>query len=112
MNIINLKMLITIHKIMDCTYYIKSQYENHGKYNGMKNTDEKEKEGCRKCKSDEGRIETDMALSEFPAFVDNNARQSSSHVRMCYVKKTRCLYRIVQSNCWNYFYRKTKVIAV
>ncbi|XP_018360331.1 PREDICTED: uncharacterized protein LOC108759391 [Trachymyrmex cornetzi] len=53
----------------------------------MKSTYEKEKEGCRKRKSVEGRMETDMALSEFPAFTDNNANQPYNHVHMCYVKK-------------------------
>lgn len=88
---------------MNCigTYCVKSKYENHG----TKSTDGKEKERCRKCKSDEGRIETDMALSEFPAFLDNNARQPNSHVRMCHVKKrVPRLYRniFIQSNRWNY----------
>jgi len=74
----------------------KSEYENHEQYSGMKSTCEKEKEECRKCKSDEGRMETDMALSEFPVFADNNANQPSSHVRMCYVKKhVACTYRVV-----------------
>lgn len=40
-----------------------------------RNIDEQEKEGCRKYKGDEGSMETDTALSEFPAFADNNARQ-------------------------------------
>jgi len=62
--------------------------------NEMKSIYEKEKEGCRKRKSVEGRMETDMALSEFPAFTDNNANQPNSHVRMCYVKKRSLLVRI------------------
>lgn len=43
-------------------------------------------------------METDMALSEFPAFADNNANQPSSHTMCtCYYVKKRiaCTYRIV-----------------
>lgn len=41
-----------------------------------RNIDEQEEEGCRKYTDDEGSMETDTTLSEFPAFADNNARQS------------------------------------
>lgn len=44
-------------------------------------------------------METDMALSEFPAFADNNANQPSSHTMCtCYLKSALpvhtelCLY--------------------
>lgn len=72
--------------------------------------DEKEKEGCRKCKSDEGRMETDMALSEFPAFADKDASQPSSHVRVYATLKSALLMRIelyiYQIINWNYLKRK------
>lgn len=41
---------------------------------------QKREEEYRKCKGDERGMETDMALSEFPAFADNNASQPSSRI--------------------------------
>lgn len=43
--------------------------------NATRSINEQEKEGCRKYKGDEGSMETDTALSEFPAFADNDANR-------------------------------------
>lgn len=47
---------------------------------------ERERKEYRKYKGDEGRMKTDMALSEFPAFTDNNTSQPSSRV-VCHIEK-------------------------
>lgn len=77
----------------------------------------REKEECRKYKGVGGRMETDMTLSEFPAFADNNARRPSSRA-MRYIEKRIVYLRYIlflrntllndiiqdKSYCYKYIY--------
>ncbi|XP_050455963.1 uncharacterized protein LOC126853888 [Cataglyphis hispanica] len=59
--------------------------------------DEQEEEGCRKYTDDEGSMETDTALSEFPAFADNNARQPESP-RLILIEFERARHSMTEKN--------------